>query len=356
MVIMHLVPSIVRGYMIAKSAVVRSACHSNRYYDTITGTIPSAYSSVPSLLRLIPSCTTTNCSDNVVVHRYSALGHRSTVRLYSNSNDISVTESSAEEIQQNDDVPELQLSSTTTTTPPPLTTSTTTTTVPVWNHPAVRAKVTKKKENNKLRFRQHVNPLSRLYQQPTILPEHWPSSVYAQVRHRPLHLDIGCGKGGFLIDLCQSTDTSNNMEEVEYNYLGLEIRPGVATYAKDRIATHQLQGRLDFLGCNANVDLDRVLNLYQSHFTSTTTTTEGELCLHRVTIQFPDPHFKTQHMKRRVVTKTLVDTIAKYMPMNGTIILQSDIQPVLDDMRQQFRTSSSSTSSDDSRRRPVYRE
>jgi tRNA (guanine-N7-)-methyltransferase len=79
--------------------------------------------------------------------------------------------------------------------------------------------------------------------------------------------------------------------------------------------------------------LDRVLALYQSKYSN-----DGSLlCLHRVTIQFPDPHFKAQHLKRRVVTKALVDTIAKYMPTEGTVFLQSDIQSVLDDMRRQFR-------------------
>jgi hypothetical protein len=60
--------------------------------------------------------------------------------------------------------------------------------VPIWNHPAIVAKVAKKRENNKLRFRQHVNPLARLYQQPTILPEDWPSSTYTTVAGRPLHV------------------------------------------------------------------------------------------------------------------------------------------------------------------------
>jgi tRNA (guanine-N7-)-methyltransferase len=211
--------------------------------------------------------------------------------------------------------------------------------IPVWNHPAIRATVAKKKRNNNLRFRQHVNPLSRLYQQPTILPENWPTSVYTNVYQRPLHLDIGCGKGGFLIELCQVENASNDEStSSNYNYLGLEIRPGVAAYAKDRILVHQLQGQLDFLGCNANVDLDRILALYQSQYS----TDPSSLCLHRVTIQFPDPHFKTQHIKRRVVTKKLVDTFAKYMPKDGKIILQSDVQSVLDDMRRQFREANAS--------------
>ncbi len=218
--------------------------------------------------------------------------------------------------------------------------------VPVWNHPAVQARVAQKKQDHRLRFRQHVNPLSSLYQQPTLLPDQWPTCVFTTVSKRPLHLDIGCGKGGFLIDLCQTERHTNS----GYNYLGLEIRAGVAMYAKERVAVHALQGQLDFLGCNANVDLDRILNLYQSHYrynnddtatATATTTTEStideSLCLHRVTIQFPDPHFKNQHLKRRVVTNELVDTVAKYMPTHGTILLQSDIQAVLDDMRRQFR-------------------
>jgi tRNA (guanine-N7-)-methyltransferase len=239
--------------------------------------------------------------------------------------------------------------------------------LPVWNHPVIKAAVIKKRRENNLRFRQHVNPLSRLYQQPTILPTDWPSSVYTNVGQQPLHLDIGCGKGGFLIDLCQmehsieSAVTSSAIvppHHFKYNYLGLEIRPGVAAYANDRIAVHQLQGQLDFLGCNVNVDLDRILSLYQSQYcctkddpidhahTAVVLSSDELFCLHRVTIQFPDPHFKTQHFKRRVVTTKLVDTLAKYMPTAATVILQSDIKSVLDDMRRQFRGANATVSSD----------
>mmetsp|Transcript_54670 Transcript_54670/g.61907 ORF Transcript_54670/g.61907 Transcript_54670/m.61907 type:complete len:105 (-) Transcript_54670:101-415(-) len=56
-----------------------------------------------------------------------------------------------------------------------------------------------------------------------------------------------------------------------------------------------------------------------------------------VTIQFPDPHFKSRHSKRRVVTSELVQTLARFMPTGATIFLQSDIQSVLDEMRLQFR-------------------
>jgi tRNA (guanine-N7-)-methyltransferase len=169
------------------------------------------------------------------------------------------------------------------------------------------------------RFRQHVNPLSKLYQMETPLSEAWPTDVFEDMP-RSLHLDIGCSKGGFLLDLAA--------KQPGKNYLGLEIRPSVAEYAQERVAKHDLTGALNFVGCNANVDLDRILTRYDN---------AGGGSIDIVSIQFPDPHFKTQHAKRRVVTPSLVETLAKFMPPSAVIFLQSDIQDVLDDMREKFR-------------------
>jgi tRNA (guanine-N7-)-methyltransferase len=134
-----------------------------------------------------------------------------------------------------------------------------------------------------------------------------------------LFLDIGCAKGKFLLDAC-ARDTDGI-----YNYLGLEIRPGVAELARQRVPPH-LVGRIDFIGCNANVDLHRLLQLYHQHAATTETSSSGPLLLQTVTIQFPDPHFKASHAKRRVVTQSLIATIAEYMPPSGMVFLQSDVQ------------------------------
>ena len=210
-----------------------------------------------------------------------------------------------------------------------------------WAAPDVKERVYKKRRQNKTRFRQHVNPLARQYQQPTPLPEQWPATVYEQPA-LPLHLDIGCSKGGFLIDLCQH-ETQNRSLPAQYNYMGLEIRPMVAEFAQSRIPIHNLTGILEFVGCNANVDLERILTLYQGMAKEestagddSTATAASPSFLHRVTIQFPDPHFKNAHAKRRVVRDELVDTLARFMPPEGLVFLQSDVQPVLDSMRQVF--------------------
>jgi tRNA (guanine-N7-)-methyltransferase len=195
-----------------------------------------------------------------------------------------------------------------------------------------------RQRNKHNRFRQHVNPLASKYQCPTILPEDWPASSYTDLS-KPLHLDIGCGKGGFLLDMAVS-DAARS-----YNYLGLEIRPLVANYARERVAVHNINGRLDYIGCNANVDLRRILQRYhqkdqqQPSDDDVTDSSPRLLQLQRVSIQFPDPHYKSKRAKRRVVTSELVNTLAAAMPTGGIIFLQSDVQSMLDDMRFRFRES-----------------
>ncbi|VEU44713.1 unnamed protein product [Pseudo-nitzschia multistriata] len=193
-----------------------------------------------------------------------------------------------------------------------------------WNDPRVAERA--KKDNNSHRSRQHVNPLARKFQQPTVLSDNWPVDVFDDLS-KPIFLDIGCSRGGFLLDLA-------SQRPGDYNYLGLEIRPIIVHHAQERLRNRKLEGGLDFVGCNANVDLERLLTLLTST-SENQEATRGNVEM--VTIQFPDPHFKARHAKRRVVTPELVQTLARFMPEGATVFLQSDVQLVLDEMRLQFR-------------------
>lgn len=54
-------------------------------------------------------------------------------------------------------------------------------------------------------------------------------------------------------------------------------------------------------------------------------------------IQFPDPHFKKKHKKRRMVQPGLVDVVcATLRPGGGEVFLQSDVEEVAQSMRECF--------------------
>jgi len=137
--------------------------------------------------------------------------------------------------------------------------------------------------------RQHVNPLSRYHQLPRPLPsleELFPDPTL------PLHLDIGSARGRFLLALAPLRP--------ERNHLGLEIRqPLVEAAEADRQAA--ALPNLRFLFANANVSLPGWLALLPP----------GRLAL--VSLQFPDPWFKTRHHKRRVLGPALLHALAGAM-------------------------------------------
>ena len=53
-------------------------------------------------------------------------------------------------------------------------------------------------------------------------------------------------------------------------------------------------------------------------------------------IQFPDPHFKKRHHKRRVVQPALVRAVAEGLRPGARVFLQSDVREVSEDMREKF--------------------
>lgn len=197
--------------------------------------------------------------------------------------------------------------------------------------------LSKKRGINKSRFRQHVNPLARKFQMPTdMISDEWPFDGTYEDPSLPLHIDIGCGKGGYLLSMAKNqmdAEEDDEPQNEKRNYLGLEIRPSVAQFARERITKRNLNGILDFVGCNANVDLDRILSRYTAGVDGDGN--GGEIGL--VSIQFPDPHFKKSHQKRRVVTPELVAVLAKYLPEGSEVFIQSDIKDVLDNMRLTLR-------------------
>jgi tRNA (guanine-N7-)-methyltransferase len=157
-----------------------------------------------------------------------------------------------------------------------------------------------------VRVRQHVNPLSQKYQS-SIDPPDW-TKLY-QTPTNLLHLDIGCARGQFLLEMAQARP--------DWNFLGVEIREPLvvrANEARDELGLKNLH----YLFCNINVSLATLL---------------GSQTLAGVTIQFPDPWFKKRHQKRRVAQPELIQTLAQHIQPEGFLFIQSDVLDVAEQMR-----------------------
>lgn len=163
-----------------------------------------------------------------------------------------------------------------------------------------------------IRIRQHVNPLARKFQQPIVLPN-W-QEVYAD-SHRPLHLDIGCARGRFALEMAQ--------QHPERNFLGVEIRQALVTAANE--AKEELGiTNLHYLYGNMNSSAKVLLESLPPRVLQT------------ISVQFPDPWFKKRHNKRRVVQTELVDSLVQHLSPAGQVFLQSDIEEVAIEMRDRF--------------------
>jgi tRNA (guanine-N7-)-methyltransferase len=164
-----------------------------------------------------------------------------------------------------------------------------------------------------VRVRQHVNPLSSKFQTPTASPE-W-EKIYIQ-QNLPLHLDIGCARGRFVLKMAQV--------EPNWNFLGLEIREPLVVEA-NRIRDEMELTNLHYMFANVNNSLVSLLSTLPVGM------------LQKVTIQFPDPWFKNRHAKRRVVQPELVTELANYLTVGGVVFLQSDIEFVAVEMCDRFQ-------------------
>ena len=166
---------------------------------------------------------------------------------------------------------------------------------------------------SRIRVHQHVNPLAPYYR---FTPEPLElENVFANP-DLPLHLDIGCARGRFLLKMAAV--------EPHWNFLGVEIREPLVEEA-NRIAEENNLNNLHYEFCNATYSLDILLEQTPTDLLQT------------VTIQFPDPWFKNKHAKRRMVKDNLVAAIVEHLKIEGKIFVQTDIEFLAKEMFVIFR-------------------
>lgn len=168
----------------------------------------------------------------------------------------------------------------------------------------------------RVRVHQHVNPLSPYFRQ---APRPVDLSVYARPE-LPLHLDVGCARGRFLLRMAEV--------EPDRNFLGVEIREPLVEEA-NRLASEAGLTNLHYSFCNAMLWLERLLVGIPDGLLTT------------VTIQFPDPWFKKKHAKRRMVNEEMVQVLADRLAPGGRVFVQTDIEFLGEEMFELFRGNAS---------------
>lgn len=164
----------------------------------------------------------------------------------------------------------------------------------------------------RVRVHQHVNPLSPYFRQ---APKPVDVGIFADPE-LPLHLDIGCARGRFILRMAAA--------QPDWNYLGVEIREPLVIEANE-IAAEAGLTNLHYYFCNAMLWLDRLLADVPSER------------LQMVTIQFPDPWFKKRHAKRRMVNEELVEAVVNKLAIGGKVFVQTDIEFLAEEMFALFR-------------------
>jgi tRNA (guanine-N7-)-methyltransferase len=164
----------------------------------------------------------------------------------------------------------------------------------------------------RIRVRDHVNPFAPVFQ---VLPEPLRFAAIFANPGLPLHLDLGCALGGFVLQMAQLV--------TDKNFLGLDIREPMIERAK-RLSDGENLANLHYEFCNATVSIGALLQNIPAGVLQT------------VTIQFSDPHLKKRLAKRRMVQPILVADLAEYCADGARIFVQSDVEETATDICQKF--------------------
>ena len=157
-------------------------------------------------------------------------------------------------------------------------------------------------------MRQHVNPFNKHFDVIERIP---PLMEIFDDSKLPLHLDIGCASGEFLIDLA--------LVNSNWNYLGIEIRERLARNAKLKVREIGITNLYFAFGNAYNI-----LNDSSSQFIIKS--------VRSISFNFPDPWFKKKHYKRRIIQPEFIDILSNSMEKGSLIFIKTDVKDLFDYM------------------------
>ena len=128
------------------------------------------------------------------------------------------------------------------------------------------------------------------------------SDVFQNIA-KPSLLDVGCGKGAFLIEFAQ-----NNPDQ---NILGIEVRKPIVEWLQLIIKSENI--------VNCGVIWYSIVNGLK--FVESNS-------INKIFYLFPDPWHKRKHHKRRAFTTDLLDEFQRILTNDGCLYLATDVKKV----------------------------
>jgi tRNA (guanine-N7-)-methyltransferase len=143
-------------------------------------------------------------------------------------------------------------------------------------------------------------------------PETWVCENFSDL-NLPFVLDVGCGEGEWALQTAQHCS--------DLNILGLELRSAALT--PERRAQAKELPNLALLDANVlSGDLKIIIKDILK--------VDGLVAT--VMVQFPDPHWKTKHRKRRILSQPLLQTCFECLSETSTLFVRTDVKVVAEDV------------------------
>lgn len=127
---------------------------------------------------------------------------------------------------------------------------------------------------------------------------------------RPWEVEVGSGKGAFLVDRA--------LKHVDRNFLGIELDKGLLLYVATRMAKRSLK-HVRLLGGDATAFLRDYV------------AASAVAALH---LYYPDPWWKRRHHKRRIFNSEFAQQCERVLRPEGRLYLASDVEEYFQEMKQ----------------------
>jgi tRNA (guanine-N7-)-methyltransferase len=120
---------------------------------------------------------------------------------------------------------------------------------------------------------------------------------------QPVELEIGCGKGSFILERLEFGGPSVHV-------FGMEIKRKLATIVDRKIKERGFGERGRVFAEDVRLILPRL----------------PDACLSRIYVHFPDPWWKKRHQKRLLADTTLAEAAARLLCPGGDFFVQTDVE------------------------------